>query len=303
MLISIVVPVYNEEESIGLLYEEIREVEKRYSYDFEIIIVDDGSRDNTQKVVREFKNSKVITLRRNYGQSAAMTVGLQNASGEYVIFMDGDGQNSPSDIPTMLEKFQNEGLDLLCGWRATRRDPFMKKFLSQGARILRSYFLKDFIHDSGCTLKIAKSSSIREIDIRGELHRFIPALMVMEGFSVSEIVVSHRPRVHGKTKYNWRRIPKGFLDILNVWFWSKFKLRPFHFFGGVAFAMFFLGIVLGLIAVILYLSDQLIFRNVLPIITMMLFLSGIQFLILGIIADSFSRLVKEEYASDRYQTK
>ena len=228
--ISAVVPVYNEEKNVARLHQELKEALAEIGGFFEIIFVNDGSTDNTLEELKKLKPVKIINFRKNFGQTAAMDAGIKEARGEIVITMDGDGQNDPRDIPLLLEKI-NEGYDVVSGWRWQRKDKPMKRFLSRGANFLRKFLVSDNIHDSGCSLKAYRKECFDKVDLYGEMHRFIPAILRWRGFKIGEVKVSHRPRSAGETKYDWKRIPKGFLDMTSVWFWRKYSDRPLHLFG------------------------------------------------------------------------
>ena len=160
-------------------------------------------------------------MRKNFGQTAAMDAGIKAAQYDYIVTMDGDRQNDPADIPKLVKYLEDNNLDIVSGWRKNRKDTVMKKFTSRVANFLRGIIVKDHIHDSGCSLKIYKKECFDHINLYGEMHRFIPALLKIKGFEVGEVVVNHRPRTAGVTKYNWKRTVKGFVDMISLWFWSK----------------------------------------------------------------------------------
>ena len=234
MKYSVIIPVKDEQENIKPLIDKIKEVLK----DYEIIFIDDGSIDDTYEEILKY-DVKCIKFRRNYGQTAAMAAGFKYATGDIIISMDGDLQNSPEDIPNLLSVL-DEGYDMVCGWRRNRYDPIMKKIISKAANWFGKKVTGIKIHDSGCSLKVYRKEVVKNIKIFGELHRFIPAIAHISGFSVGEIIVSHHPRIHGKTKYNFIRVFKGLLDILFVRFWGSFSTKPMHFFGGISILQFFL---------------------------------------------------------------
>ena len=287
--LSVVVPLFNEEGNVRELHKRIREALQKIGKPFEIIFVDDGSRDKTREECSGLSPLKLIVFRKNFGQTAAFDAGIKAALGEIIITLDGDLQNDPEDIPLLLEKIQ-QGFDVVSGWRFKRKDPFMKRFFSRGANFLRSILVKDGIHDSGCSLKAYKRECFKEIDLFGEMHRFMPALLALDGFRVSEVKVSHHPRVHGVTKYNWRRAVKGFVDMIAIWFWRKYSHRPIHLFGGG-------GIVLSVIGsgILLWmLIEKLIFKASLaerlwPLIGIFFVLIGVQLFIYGLLADIIVR--------------
>ena len=243
MYLSIVIPVYNEEENVAQLHQEILSVIRKLNKTFEIIFVNDGSEDKTLEELRGLKPIKIIDFRKNFKQTAALDAGIKEARGNIIITMDGDLQNDPADIPLLLTKL-NEGYDVASGWRWQRKDSFVKKIISRSANLLRRFFINDHINDSGCTLKAYRQECFENFDLYGEMHRFIPALLIWRGFKVVEVKVNHRPRVAGKTKYTLSRIFKGLIDMMAVWFWRKFSTRPLHIFGGAGLIIFTTGFLL-----------------------------------------------------------
>lgn len=283
---SVVVPVFNEEGVVAELYSKIVDICRRIDREFEIIFVNDGSNDQTLEILSSLKPLKIINFRKNFGQTAALDAGIKVAQGKYIATLDGDGQNDPADIPALLNRLEQENLDVVCGWRKNRHDSFGKKNASRLAAGLRKVLLDDGVHDSGCTLRVYRRECFDHVDLYGEMHRFIPALLKLRGFRVGEMEVNHHPRLLGKTKYNWRRGIKGVLDMLSVWFWKKYRSRPLHLFGslgGLSISISFL--------VILLLLYEKIFHNIdlsdtaLTFLSVLLFLAGIQFLVFGILAD------------------
>jgi len=238
MNISIIIPVYNEEESVARLHAELKVTLESYDIDYEIIFVDDGSRDTTFEVLKGLNPVKVIRFRRNFGQTAALDAGFKAARGEVIVSMDGDLQDDPAEMHKLLSELGEE-TDVVVGARSPRRDAPMKKFVSWGAYLLRQGLLKDGVKDSGTTYRAYKKEALANLDLYGEEHRVIPALLQLRGFKIAEVPVNHRPRLHGQTKYDWKRTLKGFLDIINVWFWQKYSARPLHFFGGLGLSFFF----------------------------------------------------------------
>jgi glycosyltransferase involved in cell wall biosynthesis len=285
MLISVVIPLKNEEENVSKLHEEVVGVFEREKLEGEFIFIDDGSTDGTLMELKKLKPIKIISFRRNFGQTAAMDAGIKEASGNLIVTMDGDLQNDPTDIPKLIKKL-NQGYDVVSGWRKKRQDSFSKKFFSRGANFLRGILIKDGIQDSGCSLKIYRKECFEDLDLYGEMHRFIPATLKIKGFRIGEVVVNHRPRVAGLTKYNFKRAFKGFLDMLSVWFWRKFSSRPLHLFG-------FMGLVSLLVgsALLIWMFVERVFlggpigNRIWPVIGIFLFFIGIQFLIFGLLAD------------------
>lgn len=301
--VSIVIPVFNEADNVERLHREICETLSRISPTCEIIFVNDGSTDNTLRALQALRPVTIINFRRNFGQTAAIDAGIKHASGDIIVTLDGDGQNDPADIPLLLEKIR-EGYDVVSGWRWQRKDTFGKRFVSRGARALRSLFIRDHVQDSGCTLKAYRRECFEHVDLYGEMHRFIPAILAWRGFRIGEVRVNHRPRNAGATKYNWKRIPKGLLDMVSVWFWRKYSNRPLHLFGG-------LGLLSGLLGFFL-LAALLILRafgtihlegRIWPLIAVFLILMGLQLFVSGILADM---VVRSYYKTTRqwpYQIK
>lgn len=283
--ISIVVPIYNEKDNVENLHKEIVSAVEKSKLKAEIIFIDDGSSDGTVEIAKKLKPLKLIVFRRNFGQTAAMDAGIKAVTGEVVVTMDGDLQNDPSDIPALLDKI-DEGFDVVSGWRKNRKDPFMKKFLSRGADKLRKVLINDQINDSGCSLKAYKAECFEGIDLYGEMHRFIPALLKIKGFKVGEVVVNHRPRTAGVTKYNYKRLLKGLLDLFGVWFWRKYANRPLHLFGGLGATMSLVGSVLLIwMAIEKVIFNGSIGDRIWPIIGVLFLILGIQFFVSGLIAD------------------
>ena len=232
--LSVIVPAYNEEGAIAPLCNEIVAVATAHGIDMELLVVDDCSSDRTYEEAKSVPGTQVIHLRRNCGQSTAIEVGIRSARGKYVVMLDGDGQNDPADIPKLLEEMKATGVDMVVGWRTSRKDTFLKKLSSRLAWILRRVLLKDEIHDSGCTLKLMSNDVAKCLKAKGQLHRFFPAIAIINGYKVGEIPVNHRPRLAGKTKYTWHRGANGIADMVLLWYRGKYKQRPIHLFGGVA---------------------------------------------------------------------
>jgi len=283
--LSVVVPVYNEEGNVQELHRQIKEACQKISKPFEIIFVDDGSSDKTVENCQGLTPLKLIKFRKNFGQTAAFDAGFKNATGDIFVTMDGDLQNDPADIPLLLAEME-KGYDVVSGWRWQRKDSFSKKFFSRTANLLRKFFVEDTIHDSGCSLKAYKKECFADVDLFGEMHRFIPAILELSGFKIGEVKVSHHPRIHGQTKYNWRRSIKGLVDMMSVWFWRKYSNRPLHLFGGTGIIFSIIGVAI----LIWMLVDKLIFQaaiaeKIWPLVGIFLILVGIQLFISGLLAD------------------
>ncbi len=285
--ISIVVPVYNEEGNVRELHAEICDVMRHMNgYEFEIIFVDDGSKDRTVEICRTLYPLKIVQLRRNFGQTAAMDAGIKAARYDYIVTMDGDRQNDPADIPGMLEYLIENDLDVVSGWRKNRKDTIMKRFISRGANFLRGILVKDNIHDSGCSLKVYRKECFNGINLYGEQHRFIPAILKIKGFRVGEMVVNHRPRTAGKTKYNWKRTIKGFVDMISVWFWNRYASRPMHILGTFGLFFLFLGCTCGIWSVVLYITGAKMSGYIMvPLMTVFFVIIGLLMFIFGLMSE------------------
>jgi glycosyltransferase involved in cell wall biosynthesis len=275
----------NEEDNVAPLHAEILEVCKREGYDFEIIVVDDGSSDNTVNVLKTLSPVRVVELRRNFGQTAAMDAGIKAATKDLIVTMDGDRQNDPNDIPMLIERLYAERLDVISGWRKDRKDPFAKNFVSRGANFLRKILINDGIHDSGCSLKVYKRDSFNGVTLYGEMHRFIPAILKIKGYRVGEAVVSHRARTAGETKYNYRRTLKGLIDMTSVWFWNRYAVRPLHLLGGIGILFMLFGMGAGIGAFIEVVNGKAVNDSGWALLTIFLFLSGLQLFVAGLLSD------------------
>ena len=288
--ISVVVPVFNEEGNVKELHREIYEVCTREKYNFEIIFVDDGSKDKTPELCKELHPLKYIRMRKNFGQTAAMDAGIKASKYDYIVTMDGDRQNDPADIPKLVKYLEENDLDIVSGWRKNRKDTVMKKFTSRVANFLRGIIVKDNIHDSGCSLKIYKKECFEHINLYGEMHRFIPALLRIKGFRVGEVVVNHRPRTAGVTKYNWKRTVKGFVDMISLWFWSKYAVRPLHILGAGGMICLFFGGICGVWSVALFAMGRKMSSNLMPpLLTVFFIITGLLMFVFGLMSDMMSK--------------
>ena len=284
-LISVVVPLYNEEGNAKELHRQILAACQGIGKPFEIIFIDDGSKDGTVKDCEGLKPLTLIKFRKNFGQTAAFDAGIKQAKGEIVVTMDGDLQNDPKDMALLLEKMK-EGFDVVSGWRWQRKDTFMKNLSSRAANILRKILIQDNIHDSGCSLKAYKKECFTDVDLFGEMHRFMPALLELQGYKVGEVKVSHHPRIHGKTKYNWKRGMKGIVDMISVWFWRKYSNRPLHLFGGTGVVFSFAGfVILAWMAVGKIFLGYALAQSNWPLVGVFFVLVGLQLFVFGLLAD------------------
>lgn len=301
--ISVVVPLYNEEGNVLNLHKKILDVCNSLNKNFEIIFVDDGSSDKTVEECKQCSPLVFIQLRKNFGQTAAFDAGFKQARGNKIITMDGDLQNDPADIPKLLEKM-DEGYDVVSGWRFNRQDNFSKRFFSRTADKLRKILLKDSIHDSGCSLKVYSAKALKTVDLFGEMHRFIPALLESDGYTVGEIKVSHHARIVGVTKYNWKRSVKGFVDMVMIWFWRKYASRPLHFFGGSGILFIFFGsLILAWMAVEKIFYAESISERVWPLMGVFLIMLGVQFFIFGFLSDLVVKIYYKSQNRMNYSVK
>jgi dolichol-phosphate mannosyltransferase len=243
-VISLVIPVYNEKESLAPLHAEIAEVAQRANLELEVLFVDDGSRDDSWAVIAELAQRHPwvhgIRFRRNFGKAAALSAGFRAAQGEIIVTLDADLQDDPAEIPRFVEALQG-GLDVVSGWKRTRHDPWHKVWPSWVFNALVSWLTGVRLHDHNCGMKCYRAEIFREVRLYGELHRFIPVLAAARGFRVGELAIQHRPRRFGRSKYGVRRFMKGFLDLLTVKFLTGFNQRPQHLLGSIGLVSFLLG--------------------------------------------------------------
>lgn len=308
MKISIVIPVYNEEGNVKELHKELLSVLRPLNVSYEIIWVNDGSKDRSlvalEEIAKADPNSKIIDFVRNFGQTAAMSAGIKQAVGDIIIPMDADLQNDPIDIPKFLKKIE-EGYDVVSGWRKDRKDAFvMRKIPSWIANSIIATITGVHIHDYGCSMKAYRRDIIQGVLLYGEMHRFIPAYASWHGGSVTEIVVHHRARVHGVTKYGISRTFRVILDLILIKFLSKYMNRPIHFFGGLGFMSVTLGVVAALAALYLRLFHSMpLITTPLPIFSAMLVIVGVQLIAMGIIAEMVMRVYYESQGKQPYSIK
>lgn len=302
--VSVVVPIYNEEGNVEELHKEIKAVCEENHYEYEIIFINDGSSDKTEQVCRTLKPLKYIRLRRNSGQTAAMDAGIKASKYDYIVTMDGDRQNDPADIPAMLDYLIENDYDVVSGWRKNRKDTFMKRFVSRGANLLRYLLVHDGIHDSGCSLKVYRRECFKGVNLYGEQHRFIPAILKIKGFTVGEFVVHHRPRTSGRTKYNWKRTIKGFLDMISVWFWNKYATRPLHLLGGMGMICLGIGGGCGIWSIVLFAMGRKMSNNVFPPIFTIFFITiGMLLFVFGLMSEILIKIYFGVHVDKSYSIK
>jgi glycosyltransferase involved in cell wall biosynthesis len=298
MELSVIIPVYNEEENVEPLIREIVGVLQPLAKSYEIVVVDDGSKDGTFSVLAKMRDYgqflKVVRLKRNFGQTAALAAGLAHAQGQTMVMMDGDAQNDPADIPALLAKLA-EGYDLVVGWRFKRQDPFLSRRLpSIVANRLISSTTQVKLHDYGCTLKAMRKDVGKNLRLYGEMHRFIPAIAYERGARIAELKVHHRPRLRGKSKYSIMRTLRVALDLLTVKFLISYSTRPSHIFGPI-------GILSGasgfLIAAYLSLEKLVYSRPIggrpLLLLAILLIFIGFQFITMGLLGEMLARTYHE----------
>ena len=300
-MISVVVPVHDEERSVALLYDELRAALEPLATPWEAIFVDDGSTDGTFSALTRLHNAeqnvRVVRLRRNFGKAAALVAGFDQAQGKVVVTIDGDLQDDPAEIPRLLAKL-DEGFDLVTGWKTHRRDPISRRLLSRIFNRVTSAFSGVRLHDMNCGLKAYRAEVVHGLRLYGELHRFIPVLAHYRGFRIAELPVNHRPREHGRSRYGVERYLRGFLDLLTVSFIGRYRHRPLHLFGGF-------GLMLGLIgsAILIYLTvikalGHAIGQRPLLMLGVLLVVIGMQFFSLGLITSHHEERVQERDRSE-----
>lgn len=302
--LSLVICVYNEEDNVLPLAEQIKVALS--DYDFEAIFVDDGSTDSTRDKVRAIKDDRfvLVELRKNYGQSSALQAGIDQATGEYIVTMDGDLQNDPLDIPFMLKQSVDDDIDVIAGIRNNRKDGmFLRKLPSKIANTIIRSTTDIRIKDYGCTLKLFKSEIAKSIKIYGELHRFIPVLVALEGGTIAQMEVRHHARVHGKSKYGINRTMKVVSDLLVMLFLKKYLQKPMHLFGGVGGVSIFFGLLINLYLLILKLMGYSIWGKPLMILGLILLLGGIQLITFGLLAEVQMRTYFESQDKKPYRIR
>lgn len=288
--ITFIIPAKNEQDSVEILFQEITEITENIKKTFEIIFIDDGSTDNTFKRLeslhRKDERVKVIKLRGNFGKSTALQTGFNQAKGEVIFTLDADLQDNPKEIPGFLEKLA-QGYDLVSGWKKKRHDPsFTKVIPSRIVNFLTRRLTGIDIHDTNCGFKAYKRQVIENLNLYGELYRFIPIIAARQNFKVGEIVVEHRSRKYGQTKFGWSRGIKGILDLITVIFLTGYLKRPGHFFGTLGLISFFLGFLIGLyISYLRFTTGTIQYRQPLLFLGMLLMIVGVQLISTGLLGE------------------
>jgi glycosyltransferase involved in cell wall biosynthesis len=303
-LLSVVITVYNEEDNIQPL------LKATYSalsgMDYEVILVEDGSTDRTVAEVKKYANTrtKLVIFNRNYGQTTALAAGIDQATGEYIATMDGDLQNDPTDLPSMLQKAIDEEWDVVAGRRANRKDGFiLRKIPSKIANWIIRNSTNVHLKDYGCTLRVYKAEIAQNMGLYGELHRFIPVLAKQEGAKMTEVDVKHHPRIHGTSKYGLSRTFKVMADLILMLFFQKYFQRPIHLFGGLGLIAFLLGGIINVYLLVLKILGEDIWGRPILILGFMLILGGIQLITTGIIAEIIVRTYFESQDKKTYRVK
>ena len=296
-MISIVIPLHNEERSVALLYDELDSALEPLGEDWEAVFVDDGSTDGSYSALTRlhdaYANVRVVRLRRNFGKATALAAGFANARGETVVTIDGDLQDDPAEIPRLLVKL-DEGFDLVSGWKMKRRDALRRRFLSRVFNWVTGRVSGLRLHDMNCGLKAYRAEVVRGLRLYGELHRFIPVLAHYRGFRVAELPVHHRPREHGRSRYGLERYVRGFLDLLTVSFIGRYRHRPLHLFGGLGLVLGFLGFAILVYLTIVKVAGHAIGERPLLTLGVLLVVVGLQFFSLGLISEMLTSQHEED---------
>ena len=304
MKLSIVICVYNEEPNIKPLTDWI--FDSLQDIEFELIYVNDGSTDNTVEEIKKINDPRIILieLNKNYGQSSALAAGIKEASGAYIVTMDGDLQNDPTDIPDMLKKAEDEEWDLVAGIRAIRKDDvFLRKIPSKIANFIIRNTTGVKMKDYGCTLKVFRSETAKNLNLYGELHRFIPILAYQDGATITQMNVKHHPRKYGKSKYGIGRTIKVISDLLLILFFKKYMQKPMHLFGNLGVLIFLIGAAIDIYMIVLKILGHDIWGKPLLLLGVFLTLAGIQLITVGIIAELLVRTYYESQRKKPYRIK
>jgi glycosyltransferase involved in cell wall biosynthesis len=287
-VISVVIPVFNEERSVALLFDELRSALDPLGQEWEAIFVDDGSTDGSFAALTRLHaadgQARVVRLRRNFGKAAALASGFAHARGDVVVTIDGDLQDDPAEIPRLLVKLE-EGFDLVSGWKTRRQDPFARRLFSRIFNRVVSTMSGVRLHDMNCGLKAYRAEVVRSLPLYGELHRFVPVLAYQRGYRITELPVNHRPRNYGRSRYGFERYLRGFFDLLTVSFIGRYRHRPLHLFGGLGLTLGFVGTGTLVYLTVLKAQGHAIGGRPLLILGVLLVVVGIQFLSLGLIGE------------------
>lgn len=306
--LSICIPIYNEEENIPRLYERLTDELEKIGRSFEVILVNDGSTDASEQSLAEIAEKderfRIVNLRRNFGQTAAMMAGIDYASGDVIVPMDGDLQNDPADIKRLLDRL-DQGFDVVSGWRKNRQDAALRRNLpSRIANVLISRISGVHLHDYGCSLKAYRRDVIKDVKLYGEMHRFVPIYASWQGARVTEIPVTHHPRLHGKSKYGLNRIIKVILDLVVVKFLARYATRPIYVFGTFGLLSMGAGFAAALYAFYLKIFEDISFiLTPLPLLAVMAVITGIMSILMGLLAELIMRTYYESQGKSVYLVK
>jgi glycosyltransferase involved in cell wall biosynthesis len=305
--VSVVIPVFNEEDNVAPLYHQLTEALSGLARKYEIIFVNDGSTDKTEgeieKVAREDDRVRAINFRRNFGQTAALMAGIDHSVGRVIIPMDGDLQNDPADVGKLLAMIE-QGYDVVSGWRKDRKDPLMRTLTSVVANFLVRKISGVQLHDFGCSLKAYHRSVIENVRLYGEMHRFVPIYASWHGGKVGEVVVNHKPRISGKSKYGFNRAYKVVLDLIVIKFLTQYETKPIHIFGGIGLLAFILSFLAGVFAVYLKFAEGTSFiLTPLPLLAVFFFISGVICILMGLLAEMLVRTYYESQTKPIYYVK
>jgi len=303
--VSVVVPLFNERANLADLHRQLSDALRSLGRSYELVLVDDGSSDGTREALVELERAdphvRAVLLRRNFGQTAAFAAGFDHSRGEVVVTSDGDLQNDPADIPALVAKLEGEDLDMVCGWRRTRRDPLSKRVPSFFANRLISWATGVALHDYGCSLKAMRGELARGLRLYGEMHRFIPAVASWNGVSLAEVEVNHRPRTRGRSKYGIGRTVRVLLDLFTVKFLISYGTRPAHLFGLLGLLCGALGFaILAYLSVLKLFFDEAIGGRPLLLLGALLFLTGLVLVCFGLIGELLVRTWHESQGKPVY---
>ena len=304
MEISLVITVLNEEQNIRPLLHSIYHALDRY--DYEVILVDDGSTDNTIDQIKKYANHriKLLVFCKNFGQTSALSAGISEAKGRYIVTMDGDLQNDPMDIPMMLKKLKEKKCDMVTGVREKRKDSFLiRKFPSKIANYIIRTLTGVKVNDYGCAIRVFKAEIAKNLGLYGELHRFIPVLAKLQGAKIEEVPVNHKPRIHGKSKYGLGRTFKVMSDLLLMIFFQKFFQKPIHLFGSIGLLTFSFGMAINIYFFIAKLFGHDIWGRPLLLLGIVLTVGGIQLITAGFMAEMLTRTYFESQNKTTYRIK
>jgi glycosyltransferase involved in cell wall biosynthesis len=305
--LSVVIPIFNEEQNITPLYRGLKTVLGGMGTDYEVICVDDGSDDGSGEILQRLaqgdKRLRVIQFRKNFGQTAAIAAGVEHAQGEIIVTLDGDGQNDPGDIPRLLERLE-QGYDVASGWRRNRKDSLLnKRFPSALANRLISWLTRVKLHDYGCTLKAYRKDILKDVRLYGEMHRFIPAYASWVGARITEMEVAHHPRRHGRSKYGLSRTTSIILDLITILFLQRYSTKPIRLFGGAGMILFGLGGIAGLFVLYRRIIWGGVWISPMILISFFFITMGVMFILLGLIAEIIIRTYHESQGKPIYVIK